>query len=177
MPFKSIFGDSEEEIGAPPEAEEEAQARVEELRRSVPFISAEINAELGKEARRLAEERRREFDEREQKAAADLSSRLIQIQQRVEERLQGWTADLERLQDELESELARLEERQRKLIAQVEARLVTNAERLTSDGEEQKAAVLRPRRELARAVRDAIQAAGGELEELAAERGRALHEG
>src|SRR5919197_2663033 len=133
MPLRSLFGEPDDEAAdVLPEGEERARSQIEELRRSVPFISAEINAELGKEARRLAGERRREFAEREQKAASELSARLIQIQQRVEERLQGWTADLERVQEELESELARLEERQRKLIAQVEARLVTNAERLTS---------------------------------------------
>jgi chromosome segregation ATPase len=178
MALKSLFGGPDEgpdpKVEAP--AELAAQQRIEELRRSISFASTEISAELAKEARRLAEERRRELREHEQRAASDLSARLLQIQQRVDERLQGWTVDLERVQGELESELARLEERQRKLIAQVEARLVTNAERLTTDGEEQRAAVLRLREELERSVRDAIQAAGGELEELAAERRRALHE-
>jgi hypothetical protein len=71
------------------------------LRGALAIARSEVTSVLTQEARQLAEERRREFDEREQQAASELSARLVQVQQRVDERLAHWTRDLERTHDDL----------------------------------------------------------------------------
>src|SRR6478672_13120645 len=91
--------------------EHEYQERAAELRRSLAIARSELGGILAEEARRLAEERREEFEEKERRAATEYSIRLHQVQQRVEERLAEWAQDLERLENDLVAGIARLEER------------------------------------------------------------------
>src|SRR5947199_6512014 len=99
--------------------EHEAAERAAELQRTLAIARAESSALLAQEERRVAEERRREFAEREQQASAELSKSLIEMQKTVEERLNAWTADLERAQQTFADEVARLAGRQRQLVAEL----------------------------------------------------------
>ena len=72
----------------------EAEARAEELQRTLAIARAESTSLLAHEERQLAEARRREFAERERRAAGEFSRRLVELQKRVEERLTGWAGDL-----------------------------------------------------------------------------------
>ena len=156
--------------------EHEAAERAAELQRTLAIARAESSALLAQEERRLAEERRREFAEREQQASAELSKSLIEMQKTVEERLNAWTADLERAQQTFADEAARLAGRQRQLVAELESRMTADAERIGSESQVQHAQVARLREELDRAAREALVSATNELESHAAERRRALHE-
>jgi hypothetical protein len=156
--------------------EREAEARAEELQRTLAIARAESTSLLAQEERRLAEARRREFADREQRAAGEFSQRLVELQKRIEERLAGWAADLERTQQKLTDEIAKLEQRHRQTLADVEARIAADAERLTAESQQQHALLVRLREELERAVKDALESATSELELAANERRRALHE-
>jgi hypothetical protein len=156
--------------------EHEAEARAEELQRTLAIARAESASLLAQEERRLAEQRRHEFADRERQAADEFAQRLVQLQQGVEERLAGWAADLERAQQTLTEEIARLEQRQRQQLAEVEARLAADSERLLGESQQQHALLVRLREELEKAVKEALESASGELELAANERRRALHE-
>src|SRR5581483_2947762 len=103
--------------------EREAEERGVELQRTLALARAESVSLLAQEERRLAEERRKEFAERERHTASELSLRLIDVQKRVEERLSAWAADLERAQARIPEEIAKLAQRQEQAIAEVEARI------------------------------------------------------
>jgi len=156
--------------------EQEAEERAEELQRTLALARAESTSLLAQEERRLAEQRRREFAERERQAVAEFSERLLALQKQVEEKLAGWSADLERAQQTITDEIGRLEHRHRQTLAEVEARIAADAERLTAESQQQHALLARLREELERAVKEALESATEELELAANDRRRALHE-
>jgi hypothetical protein len=73
-------------------------------------------------------------------------------------------------------ELQRLAGRQRRLIEEAEGRLGTDAERLESESEAQRATLVRLREDLERAATDSVESARAELEAHGVERSRALQE-
>jgi hypothetical protein len=156
--------------------EREAAERTAELERSLAIARAESISLLAAEERRIAEERRRAVAEQEDRAAVELTQRLREAQQRVEQRFVDWSHDLDRIQQGLAAQLQELEQRQRQLTAQADARITADAERLEQASEEYHGALARLRAELERATGDAVAAANVELEEHSAERRRALHE-
>ena len=72
--------------------------------------------------------------------------------------------DLDRSQQTLETELRKLEQRQKQLIAEAEARIEAEASELVATSDEQRASVLRLREELERAAQQAVAEALEELE-------------
>ena len=74
---------------------------------------AESTSLLLDEERRIAETRRQDVAEREDEAGARLSESLAATQRRVEQRLAAWGEDLERAQQGLAAQIARLAERQK----------------------------------------------------------------
>jgi hypothetical protein len=154
----------------------EADARAEELERTLARSRADSISLLAEEERRYAEERRALVAERERAATAKLSEALTVAQQRIEQRISTWAADFERTQQSLAEELRRLGERQKKLHLDVDARIGSDTDALEAAGEEQRAALQRMREELARSASEVASAASAELEQHAAERRRALHE-
>ena len=156
--------------------EREGGERMAELERAVSIARAESISLLGAEERRIAEERRRAVAEREDLATTELGDKIAAIQQRVEQRIAGWAEDLERVQASLAAQLQGLEQRQRQLMAEAEARIKADADRLEQASEEHLGALGRLRSELERSTQDAVAGAQGELETHAAERRRALHE-
>jgi galactose-1-phosphate uridylyltransferase len=155
---------------------EEYQERTAEVKRVLAAARAELTSTLTDEARRLGEERRVEFAERERRGAAEYSMRLVQVQKRVEDRLTAWTHDLERTTGEIEGQVARLEARLKERLAQFERTLTQEAEALRTESDDQRVAVMRLREEIQNAAAEAIQAATADLEQMSAERRRALHE-
>jgi hypothetical protein len=154
----------------------ETQAHTEEIRRVLARERAETASVLAAEERRLSEERRLAFAERERQRSDALADELAVTERRLEERLRGFTDDLERAQRHLEAQLSHLVQRYRQGIAVVESRLEAEAAELGSTADEQRKAVIRLRDELERAAGQAVTEALDELEVHATERRRAIEE-
>ena len=83
---------------------------------------ADSISKLAEEERRIGEEHRRALAGRETKTRDELAAALSAAQQQVERRFVEWSQDLERIQEQLATQIARIPVTQRELIAQVEAR-------------------------------------------------------
>src|SRR5204862_3108505 len=92
------------------------------------------------------------------------------------QRLANWSGDVEKLQHGLAYELARIAQRQRQRMVEIEARIGQDAEGLQATIDEQRLLVARLREDLERAATEVLQSATAELEQHAAERRRALNE-
>jgi hypothetical protein len=112
----------------------------------------------------------------EHEATAALAEKLNQVQALVEQRLAGWSQDLDRIAEATKLRIVELEQRQHQLLREIELRLTADAERLSAESEEQRAGVARLRTELNRTLDDALGLVRSELETHAADRRRALHE-
>lgn len=156
--------------------EEQTTVSAEELKARLARLRADSLSILAEDERRIADERRQELAERERAAGVELADALAATQRRVDERLRGWTDDLDRTQQALETELRRLEQRQKQLIAEAEARIEAEASELVSTSDEQRASVLRLREELERAAQQAVAEALEELEAHTTERRRVIEE-
>src|SRR5436305_2562748 len=156
--------------------EEEVRNYETELHRTLSVSRAETSALLAEEHRRLAEERRDELVRAEQRVLTELTGRLISAQKEIETKLGAWTQDLERVREGLATQLARLEQRQRQLISDAEARFAAETERLVSDTEGHRDALARLREDIQRQIKEAVEEAATELEAHGTERRRALHE-
>jgi hypothetical protein len=143
---------------------EETASHTEEIRRVLARERAETASLLAAEERRLAEERRAGFAERERHSNEAMAAELARTERRLEERLRGFTEDLERAQRHVETQLGHLAQRSRLAIADVEARLDAEADELGSTADEQRKTVLRLREELERAARQAVTEALDQLE-------------
>jgi hypothetical protein len=155
---------------------EESAARAAEIQRVMARERADSISRLQEEERRIAEERRRTVVEQERKAIAELGVGLGEAQQRVAEKLAGWSADLERTKQSLTSELAKLRERQQTLVAEAEARIETDREKIDEVGDFQATAFTRLREELQRAADEAAASVRADLETHAAEGRRTVDE-
>lgn len=154
----------------------ETAAHAEEIRRVLARERADMASLLAAEERRLAEERRAQFVDRERRASDALVDELVKAERRLDERLRSFSADLERAQRHLEDQLAHLEQRYRHAIAEVETRLEAEAAELGSTADAQRKTVLRLREELERAAGQAVTEALDELEAQTIERRRAIEE-
>jgi hypothetical protein len=156
--------------------EREAADRAAELERTLARARADSVSLLVEEERKIAEDRRRDFVERERSVSASLTEALTVTQSQVEQRLAGWAQDLERAAETTRSHVAELAQRQKLLLTDVEARIASDTERLSAEGDELRVAVQRVRAELERALDDSVVAARTEIDNHAAERRHALHE-
>jgi hypothetical protein len=156
--------------------ERELRQRASDLELTLARARADSLSSYADEERRLTDERRRLAGESEERARAELADVLATVQRQVEQRLSGWSADLERAQQSLSGQLADLARRQREAITLVEAKIAGESERLEAAEEEQRAAILRLREEQAKTAQQAASDADAELESHAAERRRALRE-
>jgi len=154
----------------------DADERAAELERVLARARAESLSLIVDEERRIVESRRAAIAEREQSAARELSDALAETQRRVEQRLASWGEDLERSQGNLFEQLQQLAGRQRRLIEEAEERLAADAERLESESEGQRAALVKLRDEVERATEQSIEHARAELETHNVERRQALQE-
>jgi hypothetical protein len=154
----------------------ETRAHNEEIRRVIARERAETASHLAAEERRIGEERRNEYVQREQRMSDALADELSATERRLEERLRGFAEDLDRAQRHLEAQLAHLGQRYRQALAEVQTRLEAEASELGSTADEQRKTVLRLREELERAAGQAVTEALDELEVQAMERRRAIDE-
>jgi hypothetical protein len=154
----------------------ETRAHSDELRRVTARERAETASLLQAEERRLREERRVEYVERERRLADTLADELSVAERALEERLRGFSDDLDRAQRHLEAQLAHLEQRHRQAIADVETRLEAEAAELGSTADEQRKTVIRLREDVERAAGQAVTEALDELESQTFERRRAIAE-
>ena len=121
--------------------------------------------------------RRRDTVERQaERASVELTQTVASVQERLEQRLMAWAADLDRGQRELERKLVELGQQQREAVTAYEARLAADAERVDAASEEQRVALMKLREELQRFGTSFLEEGRSEIEIHAAERRRALHE-
>lgn len=156
--------------------ERDAADRAAELERTLARARADSISLLAEEERRIAEERRTAFGDRERELVASLTQALTETQAQVSQRLADWKRDLDRGADATKERLAELAERQKQLLADAGARLDADAERLAAESDTQRESLVRLRRELDKALEDMLATARSEMEGEAAERRRALHE-
>jgi hypothetical protein len=154
----------------------EAEARATELEEALALARSRAISVLADEERRITEERRRDVSERERDATAKLGAALTAAQRAVEQRFADWGNDLTTLQQSLSSELERIGQRQRQLVATIDEKVAAEAERLEIALEEHRARLAKSHDDLDRAVQEAAAAVTADLENQAAERRRALHE-
>jgi hypothetical protein len=156
--------------------EEYADARRTELERTLTRERANASYALGEQERQLAEERRDSIARQAEHARIELTEAVSSAQGRLETRLMAWAADLDRGQRELEAQLNKLGQRQREALADYDARLRADAERLAAASEEQRQALAQLRSEFERLITQFVEEGRTEVETHAAERRRALHE-
>lgn len=156
--------------------EEHAEQRRAELERVLARERANATYVLGEQERKLAEERRDHVARQAESSRIELAEAVASAQERLESRLRGWAADLDRGQRELEAQLGELGQRQGEALAAYDARLSADAERLAAATDEQKQALAQLRADFQRSAREALEEGRNEVETHAAERRRALHE-
>jgi hypothetical protein len=157
-------------------AEEEAKTRVLELERMLARERANTGHQLSEQERRLAEERRDTVERQAERARIELTQTVASVQERLEQRLMAWAADLDRGQRQLEQKLAELGQQQREAVSAYEARLAADAEHVDQASEEQRLALLKLREELQSFGTNFLEEGRSDIEIHAAERRRALHE-
>ncbi len=157
-------------------AEDEAAAQADLLRTTISRSHADSMSTYVAEERRLSDQRRGELGVRERELSERLAEMVAAVERRAGERLHAWEADLERAQRALEGEVSKLEQFQRQQIADVEARIVTEADELGTTVDQQRAAAVRLREELERTTRDALAEALEELQLQADDRRRAIED-
>jgi hypothetical protein len=156
--------------------EREKKTLAKEVELTLARARADSRSLLEQQERQIAEERRTLVAEREHDATAALGDKLTQVQAQTEQRLAGWSQDLDRIADATKLRIGELEQRQQQLLREIELRLTADAERLSAESEEQRLGVTRLRAELNRTLDDALNLVRSELETHAADRRRALHE-
>ena len=157
-------------------ARHEVSTKSADLERTLARARADSLSAYAEEERRLAETRRTALGESEQRLKHGLAEAFSKVQAQVEQRLASWHQDLDRAQRQLGERLEQIAQRERSLIEALEARLESDGDRLQTVDEEQKAAVVRLREDLARAAAEVAASAEAELETHAADRRRALHQ-
>jgi chromosome segregation ATPase len=156
--------------------EQHADERKAELERTLARERAEASHALGEQERRLAEERRDTVARQAEHARVQLTDAVADAQGRLETRLMAWAADLDRSQQELEGQLAKLSQRQKQALEDYDARLRADAERLAAASEEQRKALAQLRSEFERLVTQFVEEGRAELEAHVAQRRSALLE-
>jgi hypothetical protein len=154
----------------------EASDRAAELERTLARARADSASLLADQERRIGEQRRHGAAEREREAAASVAAALTTAQSQVEVRLRAWNEDLDRMHHGIVEQLNRLAQRQHQLIAEAEARIAADAERLEAESEQQRTGLMRLRDEIANAVQEVVSKGTAELDAYAADRRRGLHE-
>ena len=156
--------------------EAEAADRAAELERTLARARADSISLLTDEERRIAEERRVAFSDRERELVNSLTQSLTDVQTQVSQRLADWTRDLDRAADSTKERLAELAERQQHLLGDAEARLVADSDRLAAESETQRDGMARLRGDIDKALENTLALTSTEIEANAGERRRALHE-
>ncbi len=154
----------------------EAVERAAELDRTLARARADSISLLAEEERRISEERRTAFGDRERELVESLTEALTATQTQVSQRLADWKKDLDRAAEGTKERLAELADRQKQLLTDAGARLDADAERLAMESDTQRESLVRLRADLDKALEDMLVSARSEVEGEAAERRRALHE-
>jgi len=156
--------------------EREKTAAAKELQLTLARARADSRSLLEEQERQIAEERRALVSQWELEATSALAEKLNQVQAQTEQRLAGWSQDLDRIAEATRMRIGELEQRQQQVLREIELRLTADSERLSAESEEQRAGVARLRTELGRTLDEALNLARSELDVHAADRRRALHE-
>jgi len=153
-----------------------AEDRARELEQTLARERANASHVLGQQERKLTIERRDLIARQADGARAELAKSIEQVQERLEQRLAAWAADLDRGQRALEARLNQLAQRQGDAIRAYEARLTADSDYLRTMNEEQQTALARLRTELQQVGREVLEEGRAEMEIHTDERRRALTE-
>ena len=156
--------------------EHEAADRAAELDRTLARARADSISLLAEEERRIAEERRVAFGDRERELIASLTGALTETQSQVSQRLADWKRDLDRAAESTKERLSELAERQRQLLDDAAARIEADSQRLAAESDEQRDALSRLRGDFERSLEEVLANARSEVETESGDRRRALHE-
>ena len=151
-----------------------ANERARDLEQTLARERANATHLLGQQERKLTQERRDLIARQADRARAELAHSIEQVQERLEQRLTAWAADLDRGQRALEARLNDLAQRQGEAIRAYEARLAADSEHLRGVTDEQQEALARLRGELRQVGREILDEGRSEIENHAADRRRAL---
>jgi len=132
--------------------EREKASLSSDLELTLARARADSRSLLEEQERQIAEERRTVVAEREHDATAALGDKLNQVQAQVEQRLAEWSQDVDRAGEATRARIKELDQRQQQLLREIELRLTADAERLSAESEEQRAAVGRLRTDLNRTL-------------------------
>ena len=155
---------------------QEATERAAELERTLARARADSISLLSEEERRIAEERRVAFGDRERELIGSLTQALTDTQLQVSQRLADWKLDLDRAADATKERLVELAERQRQLLGDAEARIEADSQRLAAESEAQREGLVRLRVDFEKSLEDVLANARSDVELEAAERRRALND-
>ena len=156
--------------------EREAAERAAELDRTLARARADSISLLAEEERRIAEERRVTFGDRERDLIASLTGALTETQSQVSQRLADWKRDLDRAAESTKERLSELAERQRQLLDDAGARIEADSQRLAAESDEQRDALARLRADFEKALEEVLANARTEVESESGDRRRTLHE-
>jgi len=156
--------------------EASARERATELERTLGRERANTAHLLSQQERKLSVERRDLIARQADRARSELATSIEQVQERLEQRLTAWAADLDRGQRNLEKRLNDLATRQNEAIKTYEARLAADSDYLRTATEEQQTALARLRVELVTVGEEILQEGRSDLEAHADENRRALQE-
>lgn len=155
-------------------AEEEAAIQTEQLRVATTRAHADALSSYVTEGRRLADQQRGELAVRERELSERMAEMLAAVEQRVEDRLRAWEADLERAQHGLDGAIGAMEQRFAHRLTEVEQKVEAEASELGATVDEQRVAAARLRETLESNARDALAQALDELQSQADDRRRAI---
>ncbi len=98
------------------------------------------------------------------------------MERRLDERLRGFSQDLDRGERHVEEQIQALDQRRRHDFAEIQHRLASDAADIGSTADEQRRVILRIREELERAANQAVREALDDLEAQTVERRRAIED-
>ena len=154
--------------------EQETAAHADAVRRLLARERADSISMLEEKERRLADAHVASLAERERGIRDAVATELAAVERRVEERLRAFTDDVDRVQQHLETQTTRLEQKLSQAVADVEARIEAETAELGSTAAEQREAVLRLREGLEQAASATVAEALDALESETVERRRAI---
>lgn len=158
------------------QVEREREKRAAELELMLARARADSRSLLEEQERQLAEERRALAEKREHEVRTSLTRKIAEVQSDVEQRLAVWAQELDNAAEATKARIGEIGQRHEHLLAELELRLNADAERLSADHEEQRAALGRLRSDLDRALDETRSVTRNELDVHSAERRRALQE-
>src|SRR5262249_40202414 len=106
--------------------EREKASLGKDLQLTLARARADSRSLLEEQERQIAEERRALVTQWEHDATSALGDKLNQVQAQIEQRLAGWSQDLDRIAEATKLRIGELEQRQQQVLREIELRLTAD---------------------------------------------------